>query len=55
MKFTDKFGPVMADHSDSLGELLHDKDLKKSRRVMESMLQMDKIDLAGLKRAQGQE
>lgn len=34
-----------------LGELLSDPDPKKSERVMEAMLQMDKIDIEKLKRA----
>ncbi len=34
-----------------LGEMLQDKDPAKSRRVMESMMQMTKIDIEGLKRA----
>jgi predicted 3-demethylubiquinone-9 3-methyltransferase (glyoxalase superfamily) len=34
-----------------LGELLADKDPEKSKRVMQAMLQMDKIDIEGLKRA----
>jgi predicted 3-demethylubiquinone-9 3-methyltransferase (glyoxalase superfamily) len=37
-----------------LGELLSDKDPEKSQRVMKAMLQMDKIDIAGLKRAYAQ-
>jgi len=34
-----------------LGEMLGDPDPKKSKRVMEAMLKMRKIDIAGLKRA----
>lgn len=34
-----------------LGELLSDPDTEKSRRVMEAMLQMDKIDIEKLKQA----
>jgi predicted 3-demethylubiquinone-9 3-methyltransferase (glyoxalase superfamily) len=34
-----------------LGEMLQDKDPKKSRRVMEAMLRMDKIDIETLKQA----
>jgi predicted 3-demethylubiquinone-9 3-methyltransferase (glyoxalase superfamily) len=34
-----------------LGEMLQDKDPKKSRRVMEAMLRMDKIDIDTLKQA----
>jgi predicted 3-demethylubiquinone-9 3-methyltransferase (glyoxalase superfamily) len=35
-----------------LVELLQDGDAQKSQRVMRAMLQMKKIDIAGLKRAQ---
>src|SRR5258708_32234848 len=34
-----------------LSELLQDKDTAKSQRVMKAMLQMKKIDIAGLKKA----
>ena len=34
-----------------LGELLGDKDPVKSKRVMDAMLQMDKIDINTLKKA----
>ena len=34
-----------------LGKLLHDKDPEKSKKVMNAMLQMDKLDIAGLERA----
>jgi predicted 3-demethylubiquinone-9 3-methyltransferase (glyoxalase superfamily) len=34
-----------------LGELLQDEDAEKASRVMEAMLQMNKIDIATLKRA----
>ena len=34
-----------------LGEMMQDKDAKKSERVMKAMLQMDKIDIKGLKQA----
>jgi predicted 3-demethylubiquinone-9 3-methyltransferase (glyoxalase superfamily) len=34
-----------------LGELLQDKDAEKTQRVMEAMLQMDKIDIKGLTQA----
>jgi hypothetical protein len=42
---------LMADHSLALGEMLQDKDDEKSERVMKAMLQMDKIDIRGLKQA----
>jgi predicted 3-demethylubiquinone-9 3-methyltransferase (glyoxalase superfamily) len=34
-----------------LGELLQDKDAEKANRVMQAMLQMDKIDIQALKQA----
>jgi len=34
-----------------LGEMLQDKDAEKSRRVMNAMLQMEKIDIERLKLA----
>jgi predicted 3-demethylubiquinone-9 3-methyltransferase (glyoxalase superfamily) len=47
----DKFGLSWQIVPSLLGEMLRDKDAEKSRRVMEAMLQMDKIDLAILQRA----
>ena len=47
----DKFGVSWQIIPKALGELLGDKDPKKSSRVMQAMLKMDKIDIAGLKRA----
>ena len=38
----------------ALGELLNDPDPVKSKRVMEAMLQMGKIDIASLRRAHEQ-
>jgi predicted 3-demethylubiquinone-9 3-methyltransferase (glyoxalase superfamily) len=37
-----------------LGKLLQDKDAGKAKKVMQAMLQMDKLDIEGLKRAHGQ-
>jgi predicted 3-demethylubiquinone-9 3-methyltransferase (glyoxalase superfamily) len=37
-----------------LGKLLNDPDPEKSKRVMAAMLQMTKLDIAGLKRAHEQ-
>ncbi len=34
-----------------LGKLMQDKDAKKSERVMKAMLQMHKLDIAGLQQA----
>jgi predicted 3-demethylubiquinone-9 3-methyltransferase (glyoxalase superfamily) len=31
--------------------MLHDKDAQKSKKVMEAMLKMDKIDIKALKQA----
>jgi predicted 3-demethylubiquinone-9 3-methyltransferase (glyoxalase superfamily) len=47
----DKFGLSWQIIPNALGEMLNDKDPAKSKRVMEAMLQMKKIDVAGLKRA----
>jgi predicted 3-demethylubiquinone-9 3-methyltransferase (glyoxalase superfamily) len=51
---TDKFGLSWQVIPSILGELLSDKDPEKSQCVMKAMLQMDKIDIAGLKRAYAQ-
>jgi len=48
---TDKFGLSWQIIPSILGELLHDKDPAKSQRVMQAMLQMNKLDIQGLKRA----
>jgi len=47
----DKFGLSWQVVPTVLGQLLQDKDLAKSRRVMEAMLQMDKLDIRKLKQA----
>lgn len=47
----DKFGVSWQIIPNALGELLGDPDSDKSKRVMEAMLQMDKIDIATLRRA----
>jgi predicted 3-demethylubiquinone-9 3-methyltransferase (glyoxalase superfamily) len=47
----DKFGLSWQVVPAILGELMRDKDPKKSGRVMQAMLKMTKIDIAGLKRA----
>jgi predicted 3-demethylubiquinone-9 3-methyltransferase (glyoxalase superfamily) len=36
------------------GQFLQDKDEEKSTRVMNAMMQMEKLDIAGLKKAYGQ-
>ena len=48
---TDKFGVTWQIVPRLLLELLQDKDAAKSRRVMEAMLKMVKLDIAALKRA----
>jgi predicted 3-demethylubiquinone-9 3-methyltransferase (glyoxalase superfamily) len=47
----DKFGVSWQVVPTALVELLNDPDLEKSGRVMSAMLQMKKIDIAGLRRA----
>jgi predicted 3-demethylubiquinone-9 3-methyltransferase (glyoxalase superfamily) len=47
----DKYGVSWQVVPAILGELMQDKDPEKSKRVMQAMLQMDKIDIEGLKRA----
>jgi len=50
----DKYGLSWQIIPSALGEMLQDKDAKKSTKVMQAMLQMDKIDIKGLKQAYGQ-
>ncbi len=47
----DKFGLSWQIVPTALGEMLQDKDAARSQRVMHALLQMDKIDIAALKRA----
>lgn len=47
----DKFGVSWQIVPNVLGKMLQDKDAKKSERVMKAILQMKKIDIAGLKKA----
>ena len=47
----DKFGLWWQVVPTILGELMSDKDPEKSKRVMQAMLQMDKIEIEPLKRA----
>ena len=47
----DKFGLSWQITPTILGELYADKDPEKSKRVMQAMLQMTKLDIAELKRA----
>jgi predicted 3-demethylubiquinone-9 3-methyltransferase (glyoxalase superfamily) len=48
---TDKFGVSWQIVPTILSKLLQDKDLEKAKRVMQTMLQMDKIDIARLQQA----
>ena len=48
----DKFGLSWQVTPDFLIEALLDKDPKRSARVMQAMMQMAKIDIAALKKAQ---
>ena len=47
----DKYGLSWQIIPSALGKLLGDKDAAKANRVMMAMMQMDKIDIAGLQRA----
>jgi predicted 3-demethylubiquinone-9 3-methyltransferase (glyoxalase superfamily) len=51
----DKFGVSWQIVPTALGELLGDKDPEKSKRVLEAMLQMHKIDIEKLKQAYEQQ
>lgn len=47
----DRFGVSWQIIPTALGKLMSDPDPEKSKRVMKAMLQMDKIDINGLKQA----
>jgi len=47
----DKYGLSWQINPTVLGEMLNDKDAEKANRVMQAMLQMDKIDVGELKQA----
>jgi predicted 3-demethylubiquinone-9 3-methyltransferase (glyoxalase superfamily) len=47
----DKYGLSWQIIPNALGQMLGDKDPEKSKRVMQAMLQMDKIDIQRLKHA----
>lgn len=51
---TDKYGLSWQIIPTALSKLMSDPDPEKSKRVMKAMLQMDKIDIAGLERAHQQ-
>ena len=46
----DKYGLSWQIIPSALGRMLGDKDPEKSKRVMEAMLQMDKVDIKGLQK-----
>ena len=48
---TDKFGLSWQIIPNGLGQMLSDPDPARAQRVLQAMLQMNKIDLGGLKRA----
>ncbi len=50
----DKYGVSWQIIPAALGEMLQDADTEKSKRVMEAMLAMDKLDISGLSRAYDQ-
>jgi predicted 3-demethylubiquinone-9 3-methyltransferase (glyoxalase superfamily) len=50
----DKFGLSWQIVPSGLGEMLQDKDPKRSGRVMQALMQMEKLDIAALKGAYGQ-
>jgi predicted 3-demethylubiquinone-9 3-methyltransferase (glyoxalase superfamily) len=50
----DKFGLSWQVIPTALSEMLHDPDPEKSKRVMQAMMKMTKIDIAGLKSAYAQ-
>jgi predicted 3-demethylubiquinone-9 3-methyltransferase (glyoxalase superfamily) len=47
----DKYGVSWQIIPNALGKFLQEKDPAKSKRVMNAMMQMDKIDIQGLQRA----
>ena len=51
----DKFGLSWQIVPSTLGKMMQDKDPKKSKRVMEAMLQMKKMDIARLEHAYGKQ
>ena len=51
----DKYGMSWQIVPTALGKMMQDKDAKKSERVMKALLQMDKLDVRGLKRAYEQQ
>jgi predicted 3-demethylubiquinone-9 3-methyltransferase (glyoxalase superfamily) len=51
----DKFGLSWQIVPSVLGEMLQDKDTKRSGRVMKALMQMDKLDIGVLKQAYAQQ
>lgn len=51
----DRYGLSWQIVPDALGRMLGDKDPEKAKRVMQAMLQMDKIDIARLEEAYNRE
>jgi predicted 3-demethylubiquinone-9 3-methyltransferase (glyoxalase superfamily) len=51
---TDKYGLSWQVVPTLVGELMQDKDAEKSKRVMQAIMQMNKLEIAGLKRAYDQ-
>ena len=51
----DKFGLSWQIVPTVLGEMMEDEDAERSKRVMEAMLQMDKLDIQRLKQAYEQQ
>lgn len=47
----DKFGVSWQIVPNALAEMVQDKDVEKSERVIKAMLQMKKIDIQGLRKA----
>ena len=52
---TDKYGLSWQVVPTIVGELMQDKDAEKTKRVMQAIMGMKKIEIAGLKRAYGKE
>ncbi len=51
----DKYGVSWQIVPAVLGEMMQDEDAEKANRVMQALLQMKKLDIAGLKRAYEQD
>jgi predicted 3-demethylubiquinone-9 3-methyltransferase (glyoxalase superfamily) len=51
---TDKYGLSWQVVPTLVGELMQDKDAEKTKRVMQAILQMNKLEIAGLQRAYDQ-